>query len=115
MCGALLLVGLGGAERSWHAHSLLSLPEARAEFGTYLLFAAAIDHLGTHPIWWGGQPAGANGAGVFQFKQRFANVSAPAHLLSIDLRPDALAKVRATRTGYAWLPDYRNPLDEMRA
>ena len=112
--GALLLTRDTGPCPSWHAHSLLSTPDARRFFGTYLLMAAAIDHLGHDPIWWGGQPAGSTGSGIFRFKQRFSNGKAPAHLLSIDLQPERLSAVRAVQPTYNWLPNYRNPQEELR-
>ncbi|HQL00444.1 MAG TPA: hypothetical protein PK090_06705 [Smithellaceae bacterium] len=111
---AFLLTKESGRNTSWHAHSLLSREDARRCFGTYLLFVAVIDHLGCDPIWWGGQPAGLNGPGVFRFKQRFSNASAYAHLVSIDLHPERLRAVRASYPLHAWLPDYRDPQEEMK-
>lgn len=109
-----LLIKESGPNVSWHAHSLMSLDDARRCYGTYRLFIAAIDHLGRDPIWWGGQPAGLNGPVVFRFKQRFSNASAYASLVSIDLHPERLDAVRASYPLHTWLPDYRDPQDEMK-
>lgn len=112
LCGAIVAVR-SGSPSGWHAHSALCSAAARGGFAAYLLFDTAIDVWGRDPVWWGGQPAGAAGAGVWRFKQRFANHSAPAHLLSIDLDPEGLREVRAQRPSSPWLPDYRDPAVEM--
>ena len=112
---AMLLVRALDPQPCWHAHSFLSLSEARRYYGTYLLFVAAIEQLGQDPLWWGGQPSGASGAGVFNFKKRFANGEAPAHLLYIELRPERVAELLPTRSHYNWFPPYRNPTDELSA
>ncbi len=112
LCGLLLALHDRGEPSSWHAHSLLCDSDARRAFGAYALFDAAIEHFGAEPIWWGGQPASAEG--VWRFKQRFSNTSAPAHLMCLELDPERLQAVRLKRPGYRWLPDYRNPEVEMR-
>ena len=112
LCGAIVALR-GGDPPGWHAHSALCAADAREGFAAHLLFDAALDVWGRDPIWWGGQPAGAAGAGVWRFKQRFANHSAPAHLLSIDLDPEGLQEVRGRLPTSPWLPDYRDPAAEM--
>lgn len=112
LCGLLLALHDRGEPSAWHAHSLLCDSDARRAFGAYALFDAAIEHFGAEPIWWGGQPASAEG--VWRFKQRFSNASAPAHLMCLELDPERLQAVRLKRPGYRWLPDYRNPEVEMR-
>lgn len=113
LCGVCLGAREDGDSPSWHAHSLLCDAQARRAFGAYALFDAAIECFGAVPIWWGGQPATAQGSGVWLFKQRFSNLSAPAHLLSLDLDPMRLREIRARRPLYVWLPDYRAPAVEM--
>lgn len=110
LAGVFLL--LCGTDGSWHGHSFLVDPEAIKNHGTYILFDQSIHQLGSQPIWFGGAPAGPNGQGVFQFKKRFSNVSRPASIVSLDLDPHGLAKVRAEFGTHAWLPDYRNPVTE---
>lgn len=111
IAGIFLL--LAGADRSWHGHSFLVEPEAIKKNGTYLLFDTTITSLGDRPLWFGGAPAGPNGQGVFHFKERFSNASSPARILSIDLDPRALERVRSDGGTFAWLPDYRNPAHEI--
>lgn len=95
---------------SWHAHSFLVDERSLADFGTYLLFDRAIELLGTHhDIWFGGAPFSPNGSGVFTFKNRFANCSAHAHMICVDLDDGELARLRASHGPFPWLPDYRAP------
>ncbi|MBD3770982.1 MAG: hypothetical protein IE925_12625 [Rhodobacterales bacterium] len=98
---------------NWHAHSALSEEAAIAEFGNYLLFDGAIDILKGQDLWFGGAPGGANGAGVFRFKQRFSNHAAPAHIVSVDLDSISLDRLRAERGHFDFLPDYRDPRAEL--
>jgi hypothetical protein len=111
IAGIFLL--LAGADRSWHGHSFLVEPEAIKNHGTYLLFDRTIAFLGDRPIWFGGAPAGPKGQGVFQFKERFSNASSPARIVSIDLDPQALERVRANVGTFPWLPNYRDPAQEI--
>ena len=106
VAGAFLFFADVGGE-SWHAHSFLVDDAARAEFGTFCLFDAALDLLGDRDLWFGGAPSGENGAGVFAFKQRFSNASAEACILCVDLNEPALRHVRATSGVFPWLPNYR--------
>lgn len=108
IAGIFLFVSSSGSA-SWHAHSFLVAPEAIDQFGSYLLFDAALGILGAGEMWFGGAPAGPNGEGVFRFKQRFTNAFRSAHIISIDLDPKALTEVRAQSGRFAWLPDYHNP------
>lgn len=108
-----LLLAFASDTGAWHAHSCLVDDGVREAFGSFLLYDAALERLGDRPIYWGGQPSGANGAGVFRFKQRFSNASAMAHLMSIDIARHELDRLRASRPAYAWMPDYRNPGDEL--
>ena len=101
------------ATGNWHAHSALSDEAAIPEFSNYLLFDGAIEALKGHDIWFGGAPGGANGSGVFRFKQRFANHSAPAHIVSVDLDSAGLDRLRAERGCFDFLPDYRDPRTEL--
>ena len=107
--GVFLLFASQGPCPSWHAHSLLVSRSVLADFGSYLLFDAAIEALGDRSIWFGGAPSGHNGPGVFHFKQRFSNHSQPAHILCVDLNGERLRDVRARFGPFAWLPDYRDP------
>ncbi len=109
----VFLAGQDGVNGSWHAHSALTDAAARANFGNYLLFDAVIEILNGQDIWFGGAPSGANGAGVFRFKQRFANRSSTAHILSVDLIPGAVKRLRATLGNFSFLPDYRDPKCEL--
>ena len=111
IAGIFLL--LAGADQSWHGHSFLVEPEAIKNNGTYLLFDRTMTSLGDRPLWFGGAPAGPNGQGVFRFKERFSNASSPARIVSIDLDPRALDRVRSDGGTFAWLPDYRNPVHEI--
>lgn len=111
IAGIFLL--LAGADRSWHGHSFLVEPEAIKKNGTYLLFDRTMTSLGDRPLWFGGAPAGPNGQGVFHFKERFSNASSPARIVSIDLDPRALERVRSDVGTFAWLPNYRNPAHEI--
>lgn len=110
IAGIFLL--LAGSDRSWHGHSFLVEPEAIKYHGTYLLFDRTIGFLGGRPLWFGGAPAGPNGQGVFQFKERFSNASSPARIVTIDLDHQALKRVRGTVGTFPWLPNYRNPAQE---
>lgn len=112
LCGGLVAVR-GDDSPVWHAHSALCDAEARRGFGAYLLFDTALDVFGDGPIWWGGQPSGSGGPGVWRFKQRFANHSAPVHLACIELDPDGLRAIRSKMPRTSWLPDYRDPAAEM--
>lgn len=108
-----LFILLSGQDGSWHAHSFLVKPEAISEHGAYLLFETTVKELWGKPIWFGGAPAGANGTGVFNFKKRFSNYSLPAHIVSIDLRPKDLDRIRNETGKFNWLPDYRDPKTEL--
>lgn len=108
IAGVFLFVSSTGSA-SWHAHSFLVDPEAIERFGSYLLFDAAVAILGAGELWFGGAPAGPNGQGVFRFKQRFTNAFRLAHIVSIDIDPEALTEVRARSGRFAWLPDYHSP------
>ena len=108
-----LLFAFASDTGAWHAHSCLVDEGVREAFGSFLLYDTALERLGGRPIYWGGQPSGANGAGVFRFKQRFSNASAMAYLMSIDIARRELERLRASRPAYAWVPDYRNPGDEL--
>jgi len=112
LCG-VFLAGQDGMNGSWHAHSALTDAAARADFGTYLLFDSVIEILNGQDIWFGGAPSGANGAGVFRFKQRFSNHSGTAHILSVDLVPGAVERLRTTLGRFSFLPDYRDPKREL--
>lgn len=112
LCGAIVVLRSDDPP-GWHAHSALCSADARDGFAAYLLFDTALDVCGSDPLWWGGQPAGAAGSGVWRFKQRFANHSAPAHLLSIDLDVEGLREIRSRLPSSPWLPDYRDPAAEM--
>jgi len=101
------------ATGSWHAHSALSEEAAIREYGNYLLFDGAIEILKGQDLWFGGAPGGANGAGVFRFKQRFANHSAPAHIISVDLDSKRLDSLRAEYGCFDFLPNYRDPRAEL--
>ncbi len=109
----LLFADTGGG--SWHAHSFLVDDDARSEFGTFYLFDAALDVLGDRVLWFGGAPSGRNGEGVFVFKQRFANVSAPARILCVDLNEAELKRVRSKVGPTPWLPNYRQRTDAQNA
>lgn len=111
IAGIFLL--LAGADRTWHGHSFLVEPDAIKNHGTYMLFDRTITTLGDRPIWFGGAPAGPNGQGVFNFKERFSNASSPARIVSIDLDRQALERVRAQSGTFAWLPNYRDPAVEI--
>ncbi|MTW23241.1 hypothetical protein [Allochromatium palmeri] len=111
--GLCLAVQDASDSPSWHLHSLFCDARARKSFGAYTLFDTAIECWGAEPIWWGGQPATAEGVGIWRFKQRFSNASAPAHLLCLELDPTRLREIRASRPLYAWLPDYRDPVLEL--
>lgn len=114
MAGAFLFFAdIGGS--SWHAHSFLVDDAARAEFGTFCLFDAALDLLGDRELWFGGAPSGENGTGVFAFKQRFSNTSAEARILCVDLNEPALRRVRAASGVFSWLPNYRKRTDAQNA
>ncbi|WP_349037881.1 hypothetical protein [Pseudotabrizicola sp. 4114] len=97
---------------TWHAHSSLGNEQARANFGMYLLFDRALRYLRDADVWLGGAPGGNNGAGVFNFKRRFANSSAFAHILSLDLAPALLRRLRKKTGIFPYYPDYRNPESE---
>ena len=97
---------------AWHAHSSLGNKQARADFGMYLLFDRALRYLRDADVWLGGAPGGGNGAGVFNFKRRFANSNASAHILSLDLAPAPLRRLRKKTGVFPYLPDYRNPESE---
>ncbi len=99
------------SDQSMHGHSFLVEKGALADFGSYLLFDQAISILGDRDIWFGGTPSGANGAGVFRFKQRFANCSSHAHIISVDLNRRNLKKIRSAYGVYSWLPNYREPVE----
>ncbi len=102
------------AGRSWHAHSFLVDDSALPDFGSYLLFDGALKLLGDRTIWFGGAPSTTNGNGVFVFKQRFANCTGQAHIISVDLDENELAKVRSSHKTFSWLPNYRAPEHAMR-
>ena len=110
---AIFLAMQDGRTGSWHAHSALSDEAAISEYCNYLLFDGAIDVLKGQDIWFGGAPGGPNGDGVFRFKQRFANHSAPARILSVDLDPARLDRLRAMTGRHDFLPDYRDPGTEL--
>jgi len=93
---------------SWHAHSFLLDERVLKDFGAYVLFDQAISILGDKEVWFGGAPSGANGKGVFTFKNRFANCSGQAHILCVDLNESKLKEVRSFCKISPWLPDYRN-------
>lgn len=113
-CGALVLVR-SHQPPGWHAHSALCTPEARRLHANYLLFDSALTLCGDLPLWWGGQPAGSAGQGLWRFKSRFANHASPAHLLSLDLHVEALRQLRSRVPAFPWLPNYRDPALEMAA
>lgn len=113
IAGVFLL--LAGEDGTWHGHSFLVPPEALKDYGAFLLFDRAIRILGDRPIWFGGAPAGPNGQGVFRFKQRFSNASSPARIVSVDLDPPTLYRLRAKNGTHNWLPNYRNPAAELSA
>jgi len=79
----------------------------------YLLFDSALDLFRDWPLWWGGQPSSAASNGIWIFKSRFANDSAPVQLLSLDLDLEGLRFIRAKVPLSRWLPDYRDPSREM--
>jgi hypothetical protein len=111
-CG-VLIAGFDPVHQAWHAHSALADADARMAFGMYLLFDDAIRRFRRSDVWLGGAPGGANGSGVFRFKQRFANFTAPAHILSVELDPITVKRVRRHTGIFPYLPDYRDPAIEM--
>jgi hypothetical protein len=113
-CGALVLLRSDDPS-GWHAHSALCSGEARLHFVLYLLFDLALDLCRDSPFWWDGQPSSAAGNGIWTFKSRFANDSAPVPLPSFDLDLDALSLIRAKEPLGPWLPDCRNPSRELSA
>lgn len=112
-CG-VFLAGHDPVNGAWHAHSALANADARAAFGMYLLFDEATRVFRHSDLWLGGAPSGENGQGVYRFKQRFANFSAPAHILSIELDPRVVQRVREHTGTYPFLPNYRDPDIELR-
>ncbi|MDQ7833316.1 MAG: hypothetical protein RDU30_16420 [Desulfovibrionaceae bacterium] len=107
LAGIFLFFSALGSQ-GWHAHSFLLEEGVLKDFGAYVLFDQAIALLGDTEVWFGGAPSGANGKGVFTFKQKFANCSGQAHILSVDLNDIRLKEVRSSCGTSRWLPDYRN-------
>jgi len=112
-CG-VFLAGREAVSGAWHAHTALVDDQARRAFGMYLLFDSVLSALADCDLWLGGAPSSPNGPGVYRFKQRFANDSSPAKLLYVELDPCAADQVRAKNGTYAFVPDYRDPVNEMR-
>jgi len=103
-------------KKVWHMHSFLVKSQARKHFGGMLLFHSTIEQWGSEgEIWFGGQPSCTEGNGIFIFKKRFSNHQAPAYLISLDLQPEILDTIRKKYPTYSWLPNYRNPEDELRS
>ncbi|MBP7461333.1 MAG: hypothetical protein KBA26_08595 [Candidatus Delongbacteria bacterium] len=111
----LILLLQDSDENIWHMHSFLVGSQARKDFGSMLLFHAAVEQWGSKgEIWFGGQPSCTENNGIFTFKSRFSNHQAPAYLLCLDLQPEKLDSIRKQYPVYNWLPDYRNPEDELK-
>jgi hypothetical protein len=113
-CCGVFLAGHDGMNGAWHAHTALVNDQARATFGMYLLFDSVLRAFADSDLWLGGAPSGPNGVGVYTFKQRFANFSAPAKVLCVELDPLGVSHLRAKHGTYAFVPNYRNPATELR-
>ncbi len=110
--GAGLVVASGGGEH--HALVLAGRPRAYRHDAFYAVLAyatARCAETGTK-LFLGGAPAGREGQGVGQFKQRFANDRAESWLVHAIACPRRCEELIQRHGRRAWQPPYRGPFEE---
>lgn len=110
--GAGLVVASGG--RDHHCLALAGRPRAYRHDAFYAVLAfatARCAETGTR-LFLGSAPAGTEGQGVAQFKQRFANDHAESWLVHAIGCPRRCEELIERHGRHAWLPPYRGPFEE---
>lgn len=104
----LVAARTGGATHLLH---FLTTPRVIPSSGSYLLWHEALRHWSRDGcVYLGGAPESAEGAGIAQFKARWANRTAPAFLLKAVLDGPAYRTLAARCPASSFFPAYRSAI-----
>lgn len=106
--GACLLVA--EESTSIHFHTIAGDERAYRTRAFYALYDEAVRCWPERTLYFGGAPDGADGPGIAQFKERFANDTVRIQMISAVLDSAACAALCVGHAATSWFPPYRAPL-----